>query len=68
MRPLLLATLIAWSVCLAQNAPADPPYPRPSVDPTKEVKEPEPPAAPAPERSGKKSAAKERKTEKKSKK
>lgn len=65
MRRLLLLTLLAGSVCLAQNAPADPPYPRPTVDPTKDVKEPELPAPPEPER---KKSAKERKTEKKSKK
>lgn len=68
MRRLLPGALFIAAVCLAQNAPVDPAYPRPSVDPTKEVKEPEPPAAPAPERAGKKSAAKERKPEKKSKK
>ncbi len=60
MRPLLLAFLLAGSACLAQNAPADPAYPRPSVDPTKDVKEPEPPAPPEPER---KKSAKERKQE-----
>lgn len=60
MRPLLLAVLLAGSACLAQNAPADPPYPRPAVDPTKDVKEPEPPAPPEPER---KKSAKERKLE-----
>lgn len=57
MRPLLLAVLLTGSVCLAQNAPADPPYPSPAVDPTKDVKEPEPPE---PER---KKSAKERKQE-----
>ncbi len=57
MRPLLLAALLTGSVCLAQNAPADPPYPSPAVDPTKDVKEPEPPE---PER---KKSAKERKQE-----
>ncbi len=60
MRPLLLAVLLTGSVCLAQNAPADPPYPSPAVDPTKDVKEPEPPAPPEPER---KKSAKERKQE-----
>ncbi|MFM2131205.1 MAG: hypothetical protein RL646_408 [Verrucomicrobiota bacterium] len=60
MRALLLAVATAAAACFAQNAPADPPYPRPTVDPTKDVKEPEPPAAPEPER---KKTAKERKLE-----
>jgi hypothetical protein len=62
MRALLLAVATAAAACFAQNAPADPPYPRPTVDPTKDVKEPEPPAAPEPER---KKTAKETRTERK---
>ncbi len=62
MRAWLLAAGLVSASCFAQNAPADPPYPSPAVDPTKDVKEPEPPAAPAPER---KKSAKETRTERK---
>ncbi|MGA0132963.1 MAG: hypothetical protein ACO3ND_01230 [Opitutales bacterium] len=60
MRLLLLCTLALSAQLPAQGAPSDPPYPRPSVDPTKEAKEPELPAQPAPER---KKPTKERKAD-----
>ena len=65
MRALILAGALVAACGLAQTAPAEAPYPRPTVDPTKDWKEPALPAPPEPER---KKTSKERREEEKKKK